>query len=156
MPQTTPTTATRSVFVYGVLCYDSILRGLLKRVPEKTPYCVDGYLARTIQLEAFAPFPVLLLDPEQSVDGFILHNLTTAELRILDRYESGEHNYYDRIALFTHNGNCIDYYQPTQRLLDDGDLGGPWMPQAHQDSYAKAYITEVVSVFFDSNPDLPC
>ncbi|MEH6650070.1 MAG: gamma-glutamylcyclotransferase family protein [Motiliproteus sp.] len=157
MLQKTPalTAAPRSVFVYGVLCFDSILLALLKRVPNKIPHRVDGYLARTIQLEEFAPFPVLLAAPEQSVDGFILHDLTAPELLVLDRYETGEHNYYDRVTLFTHQGCNIDYYQPTPRLLNDGSLGEPWVPQTHQDSYAKTYIADVISAFFDSNPDLP-
>lgn len=157
MPRETPssTEARCSIFVYGVLCFDSVLLALLKRVPKKTPRRVDGYRARTIQLETFAPFPVLLADPQQSVDGFILHDLTSTELLILDRYESGEHHYYDRVALFVYQGSNIGYYRPTQRLLDDGFLGEPWVPQTHLESYAETYITDVISDFFDSNPDLP-
>ncbi len=143
----------RSVFVYGVLCFDKVLIALLQRLPDKTQHRVDGHIARLFELDGWMPFPVLLQHPTQQVDGFVLRGLTTQDLAILDRFEAAGH-YYDRLPLLQLGDETVDYYKPTTKLLQDGTIGQAWQTEINQTLYAERYAEQVIPEFFASNPDL--
>lgn len=149
-PQSRP----RPIFVYGTLCFDKVLQALLQRIPSKTPHTLTGYCAKTIAVHDWNPFPVLIEDAQQQVQGYLLQGLTSVELQILDRFETAEYGYFERVPLFERHNDTIEYYRPTARLFCDGALGPDWDMETYQSAFADSYVEDTIPAFFHENPDL--
>ncbi len=138
------------LFVYGTLTFDLVLQALLGHVPEKVKLDVSDYYARTIHLEGWEDFPVLISKAGESVSGYVLKNLTAQDIARLDRYEFTDIGYYKRTIL----QDNIYYYQPAENLFAVGKLGNVWEMSKIDESLEAVYAEKVVPDFMAENMDL--
>ena len=73
-----------SLFVYGTLMVPEIVERLIHRVPRSVPATLPGYSRRLVKS---APYPGVVADPQDSVDGILYFEVSGDELQVLDRYE---------------------------------------------------------------------
>ncbi len=138
------------LFVYGTLTFDRVLQALLGHVPKKEKMHVSDYYARTIHLEGWEDFPVLLAQAGVRVSGYVLKNLTAQDIARLDRYEFTDIGYYKRTIL----QDNIYYYQPAENLFAVGKLGNVWEMNKIDASLETVYAEKVVPDFMAENMDL--
>jgi gamma-glutamylcyclotransferase (GGCT)/AIG2-like uncharacterized protein YtfP len=74
-----------ALFAYGTLQFTEVLRVLLDRVPEHTPGVVAGWRAAALAGRVYPG----LVPGDGVVAGLLITGLTSAELRLIDEYESG-------------------------------------------------------------------
>jgi gamma-glutamylcyclotransferase (GGCT)/AIG2-like uncharacterized protein YtfP len=72
-----------SLFVYGTLQDSTLVTALTGRRLRRRSATLDGYR----KVLAPGSYPYVVLDPEGTVDGFVLLDVDEATLRRLDRYE---------------------------------------------------------------------
>ncbi|CAL9133837.1 unnamed protein product [Musa textilis] len=82
-----------SVFVYGTLLADKVVRVLLKRVPPSSPAILHNYHRFSIKGRVY---PAILPVDCKKVAGEVLLGITDQELDILDSFEDVE---YERRAV---------------------------------------------------------
>ncbi|KAK2661139.1 hypothetical protein Ddye_007672 [Dipteronia dyeriana] len=82
-----------SVFVYGSLLADDVVRVLLKRVPESSSAVLNNYHRFSIKGRVY---PAILPLLNKKVTGKVLLGITDPELHILDVFEDVE---YQRTAV---------------------------------------------------------
>ena len=138
------------LFVYGTLTFDRVLQALLGHVPSKEKIEIDNFYARTIHLEGWEDFPVLLEEPGSKVPGYVLKDLNAQDLTRLDRYEFTEIGYYKRVLL----QDDIYYYQPDKNLFSVGTLGEVWEMNEVDKNLEAVYAEKVVPDFIAENMDL--
>ncbi len=143
-------TQTCDLFVYGTLTFDRVLQALLGHVPQKEKIEVQGYYARTIHLDGWEDFPVLLEEAGNKVPGYVLKDLNAQDLARLDRYEFTDIGYYKRVLL----QDNIYYYQPDKNLFAVGTLGEVWDMTEVDDTLEAVYAEKVVPDFKAENMDL--
>lgn len=141
---------TCDLFVYGTLTFDRVLHALLGHVPEKEKIEVQGYYARTIHLDGWEDFPVLLEESNNKVAGYVLKDLNDRDLKILDRYEFTDIGYYKRTLI----QSDVYYYQPADNLFSVGTLGEVWDMAEIDESLESVYAEKVVPDFKAENVDL--
>ncbi|MEU6192393.1 gamma-glutamylcyclotransferase family protein [Streptomyces sp. NPDC047061] len=73
------------LFCCGTLRFDAVLKGLLERIPHRTPASAPGY--RTAALEGRAYPGLVVRAVGGAAPGVVLTDLSNAEWRILDRFE---------------------------------------------------------------------
>jgi len=138
------------LFVYGTLTFDRVLQALLGHVPRKEKIEVQGFYARTIHLDGWEDFPVLLEESGSTVPGYVLKNLNAQDLARLDRYEFTDIGYYKRVVL---QGDLY-YYQPDKNLFSVGTLGNVWEMAEIDKNLESVYAEKVVPDFIAENRDL--
>jgi len=74
-----------ALFAYGTLQFAEVLRELLDRVPVHGPGAVAGWRAAALAGRVYPG----LVRADGEVTGMLLTGLTSAELRVIDEYESG-------------------------------------------------------------------
>ncbi|PSS11777.1 AIG2-like protein [Actinidia chinensis var. chinensis] len=77
-----------SVFVYGSLLADDVVRVLLKRVPESSPAVLNGFHRFSIKGRVY---PAILPLENKKVIGKVLSGITAPEIAILDTFEDVEY-----------------------------------------------------------------
>ncbi|XP_065019307.1 AIG2-like protein D isoform X2 [Musa acuminata AAA Group] len=82
-----------SVFVYGTLLADEVVRVLLKRVPPSSPAILHNYHRFSIKGRVY---PAILPIDCKNVAGEVLRGITDQELDVLDSFEDVE---YERRAV---------------------------------------------------------
>jgi hypothetical protein len=142
------------LFVYGTLAFDRVLHALLGHVPSKEPMLVKGYVARTIHLDGWAPFPVILTSSEHTVPGFVLKNLSEIDMVKLDRYEFVHSGFYVRKYISIKNAENVSFYEPAENLFKVGRLGEVWDVKTLDPLLESLYVDSVVPEFKLENPDL--
>jgi hypothetical protein len=147
-------TVKHDLFVYGTLAFDGVLQALLGHVPEKESISVSGYVARTIHLDGWDPFPVLLESPEHCVAGHILKGLSEVDFIKLDRYEFTEREYYFRKTLPIPGRENVLFYEPAKNLFALGELGDVWDTSSLDPSIEFTYVNSLVPKFKSENPDI--
>ncbi|MDX2554752.1 MULTISPECIES: gamma-glutamylcyclotransferase family protein [Streptomyces] len=86
------------LFCYGTLQFDDVLKGLLGRIPHRTPASAPGY--RTAALEGRV-YPGLVVRAfGGAAPGVVLTDLSNAEWRILDAFEDEQYD-LRKVALST-------------------------------------------------------
>ncbi len=141
---------TCDLFVYGTLTFDRVLQALLGHVPSKEKIEIDNFYARTIHLDGWEDFPVLLAEKGNKVPGYVLKDLNAQDLARLDRYEFTDIGYYKRVLL----QDNIYYYQPDKNLFAVGTLGEVWNMTEVDASLEGVYAEKVVPDFIAENMDL--
>ncbi len=142
------------LFVYGTLAFDGVLQALLGHVPDKEQVSVSGYVARTIHLEGWEPFPVLLESQEHCVAGHILKDLSETDFIKLDCYEFTDREYYFRKALIIEGRDNVYFYEPAVNLFALGQLGEVWDTSNLDPSIEFTYVNTLVPNFKKENPDI--
>ncbi|KAK3439700.1 hypothetical protein EUGRSUZ_C03983 [Eucalyptus grandis] len=80
--------ATVSVFVYGSLLVDDVVRALLNRVPPSSPALLPDFHRFSIKGRVY---PAILPLPKHTVSGKVLMGITVPELDMLDTFEDVEY-----------------------------------------------------------------
>lgn len=153
------------LFVYGTLTFDGVLKSLLGYVPQKEAVVVNGYYARTINLDGWEPFPVLMCDASRCVSGYVLKNLTAEDYKKLDCYEYLHQGYYirtllDAVAVTTPDGTQyqaeqgVIFYEPTDVLLSIGLLEQDWDVATLDPELESVYVNSVLPKFKNENPHI--
>ncbi|NJQ15541.1 gamma-glutamylcyclotransferase [Streptomyces bohaiensis] len=79
----------RSLFVYGTLQFESVLIGLLGRLPDRTAAAAPGWRAASLEGRAY---PGLVLAPGVTAEGFVLTDLGPREWLVIDAFEDDEYD----------------------------------------------------------------
>uniref|UniRef100_I1Q506 Putative gamma-glutamylcyclotransferase n=1 Tax=Oryza glaberrima TaxID=4538 RepID=I1Q506_ORYGL len=77
-----------SVFVYGSLMQDEVVRTIIKRVPPSSPALLPNYHRFNIKGRIY---PAILPVQSKKVAGKVITGVTDAELQILDEFEDVEY-----------------------------------------------------------------
>jgi len=83
-----------AMFAYGTLQFAEVLRALLDRVPVLTPGAVAGWRAAALAGRVYPG----LVQANGEVTGVLITGLTSAELHLIDEYESGPYE-LERLTL---------------------------------------------------------
>ncbi|KIY99608.1 AIG2-like protein [Monoraphidium neglectum] len=141
------------IFVYGTLMADEVLKLLLKRVPPSKPATLAGHRRYAIRGQVFPA--IVPAEPEASVRGKVLLQLTNKELEILDVYESEEY-FRAKVAPAFDDGTTVDadvyIWRDTYRdqLLPEG-----WDYEQFLGRDLESYLemtTEFMKEYFGSEP----
>ncbi|MFD9793748.1 gamma-glutamylcyclotransferase family protein [Streptomyces sp. NPDC059070] len=73
-----------TLFVYGTLQFDDVLRALLGRVPATRAATANGWRAAALKGRVY---PGLIPSGQQTASGLLLTDLSDTEWRILDNFE---------------------------------------------------------------------
>jgi gamma-glutamylcyclotransferase (GGCT)/AIG2-like uncharacterized protein YtfP len=94
----------RHVFVYGTLVDPRRLREVLGHTPrgEMLRARLRGYRRVTTAYE----YPFVVQDPDASVDGLLVMDLTPPELQLLDTYEDVAEGVYRRVPVEVEAWGC--------------------------------------------------
>ncbi|TYK31344.1 AIG2-like protein isoform X1 [Cucumis melo var. makuwa] len=82
-----------SVFVYGSLMADEVLRILLKRTPQSSDAVLNGYQRLSVKGRLY---PAIIPVTSKKVSGKIISGIKDSEMYLLDAYEDFE---YKRITV---------------------------------------------------------
>ncbi|XP_076894892.1 AIG2-like protein D [Bidens hawaiensis] len=127
----------RTVFVYGSLLADDVVRALLRRIPQNSPATLNGYHRFSIKGRVY---PAILPVENKKVTGRVLLDITAPELDILDKFEDYE---YERrlvdVSLLGSSG-ISPAYAYVWADKDDPDLYGEWDFEAWKESKMKDFV----------------
>ena len=79
-----------SLFVYGTLMAEEVIRPLIGRVPVRRVGTIFGFSRGCVRGEAFPA--VLRSGADDQVEGLLIEDLLPRELRALDYYASHRHS----------------------------------------------------------------
>lgn len=77
-----------TVFVYGTLMADDVLRALIKRVPKAAPALLPAHARYAARGRVY---PGMVPDPASSVRGRLLFDLDKSEMAVFDAFEGDEY-----------------------------------------------------------------
>uniref|UniRef100_A0A9I9E8S5 Putative gamma-glutamylcyclotransferase n=1 Tax=Cucumis melo TaxID=3656 RepID=A0A9I9E8S5_CUCME len=129
-----------TVFVYGSLMADEVLRILLKRTPQSSDALLNGYQRLSIKRRVY---PAIIPVDSKKVSGKILSGIKDFEMDILDAFEAVE---YKRITVE------VSLMDGLEKLLayayvwgneKDPNLYGDWDFEEWKRDYLEAYIKRV-------------
>ncbi|KAI3875610.1 hypothetical protein MKX03_001561 [Papaver bracteatum] len=128
----------KSVFVYGSLLADDVVRVLLNRVPQNSPAILDNFKRFSVK---GCVYPAILPVENTKVTGRVLLDLTDSELDILDTFEDYE---YERSIV---DVSLMDTLKTMQTYTyvwvnkNDPNLYGEWnfeeWQQLHKNEFLK-------------------
>ena len=119
-----------NLFVYGTLLFPEVLMAVLGRVPDRTPAVATGWRVAALPDRVY---PGLVPAPRGTAEGMVLGELTTAERRLLDVYESAE---YRLVAIELADGRSCHTY-----VWQDGVLDHDW----DRDAFAAHRLADYVA-----------
>ncbi|KAL8462144.1 hypothetical protein ACS0TY_033285 [Phlomoides rotata] len=112
-----------TIFVYGSLLVDDVVRVLLGRVPPSSPAILSHFQRFSIKGRVY---PAIVPAEDKKVTGKVLLGITPPELHILDEFEDVE---YERasINVFLKDGTeKLEAYTYVWENKTDPDLYGEW------------------------------
>ncbi|CAL9233791.1 unnamed protein product [Arabidopsis halleri] len=133
------TVAMHSVFVYGSLMADDVVRLLLNRIPQTASATLPDFHRFSIKGRVY---PAILPAKADKVTGKVLFGITDHELNVLDEFEDIEYEREDVQVLLT---DSSDEKLQTKTYVwakkDDPDLYGTWdfeeWKQLHMEGFLK-------------------
>ncbi|XP_038897447.1 AIG2-like protein D isoform X2 [Benincasa hispida] len=129
-----------SVFVYGSLMADEVLRILLKRTPQSSDAVLNGYQRLSIKGRVY---PAIIPVDSKKVSGKILSGIKNSEMDILDAFEDVE---YKRITVEVSSMDSLEkllVYAYVWGNEKDPDLYGDWDFEEWKRDHLEAYIKMV-------------
>ncbi|KAL8499498.1 hypothetical protein ACS0TY_022446 [Phlomoides rotata] len=112
-----------TIFVYGSLLADDVVRVLLDRVPPSSPAILPHFQRFSIKGRVY---PAIVPAEDKKVIGKVLLGITPPELHILDEFEDVE---YERasVNVFLKDGTeKLEAYTYVWENKTDPDLYGEW------------------------------
>jgi len=85
--------STRSIFVYGTLMAPEVVTTLLRRQPQATKACVEGYIRHPVINHVFPG--LIACSQSHKMTGILYQELSPQELKILDWFEDEEYTRID-------------------------------------------------------------
>ncbi|QUW78456.1 gamma-glutamylcyclotransferase [Streptomyces mirabilis] len=78
-----------ALFVYGTLQFETVLGGLIGRVPERQPTTTLGWRAAALEGRVY---PGLVSAPGSEARGLLLTGMSEREWRVLDAFEDDRYD----------------------------------------------------------------
>uniref|UniRef100_A0A1J3I6B2 Putative gamma-glutamylcyclotransferase n=1 Tax=Noccaea caerulescens TaxID=107243 RepID=A0A1J3I6B2_NOCCA len=132
------TVTMHSVFVYGSLMADDVVRLLLKRVPQTASAILPDFHRFSIKGRVY---PAILPAEADKVSGKVLFGITDDELYILDEFEDIEYTRENVQVLLTDTSEKLQTKTYVWANKDDPDLYGTWdfeeWKQLHMEGFLK-------------------
>ncbi|CAA7033072.1 unnamed protein product [Microthlaspi erraticum] len=132
------TVTMHSVFVYGSLMADDVVRLLLKRVPHTASAILPDFHRFSIKGRVY---PTILPAEADKVSGKVLFGITDDELYILDEFEDIEYTRENVQVLLTDSSEKLQTKTYVWANKDDPDLYGTWdfeeWKQLHMEGFLK-------------------
>ncbi|CAF2279207.1 hypothetical protein HID58_015487 [Brassica napus] len=130
--------AMHSVFVYGSLMADDVVRLLLNRVPPTSPGILPDFHRFSIKGRVY---PAILPAQADKVSGKVLFGITDDELYILDEFEDIEYERDNVNVFLTDSSEKLETKAYIWANKDDPDLYGTWdfeeWKQVHMEGFLK-------------------
>ncbi|TXG62400.1 hypothetical protein EZV62_013763 [Acer yangbiense] len=140
-----------SVFVYGSLLADDVVRVLLKRVPESSSAVLNNYHRFSIKGRVY---PAILPLLNKTVTGKVLLGITDPELHILDVFEDVEYQRTTVDVSLVDNADKLQAQAYVWSDKNDPNLYGDWNFQEWQGAHTKDFLKMTASFVeeLDMNP----
>ncbi|KAJ1260750.1 hypothetical protein BS78_10G256200 [Paspalum vaginatum] len=137
-PAPTAATGSHSVFVYGSLMADEVVRAILKRVPLAVPAVLQDYHRFNIKGRMY---PAILPVENKKVAGLVITGVTDEELQVLDAFEDVEYTRTRVEVSLTDSSEkmLVDAY--VWRNPEDPDLYGEWDFEEWKKLHLKDFLT---------------
>ncbi|GJR45920.1 AIG2-like protein D [Tanacetum coccineum] len=148
-------TSANTVFVYGSLLSDDVVRVLLNRIPRTAPAILNGYHRFSIKGRVY---PAIIPVENKKVTGRVLSGLSAMELDILDTYEAEEYDKRTVDVSLLDTSEVIQAYAYVWGNSTDPDLYGDWDFEDFKESKLKAYVEmtkDFVKELEDTTSSLP-
>ncbi|KAI7742529.1 hypothetical protein M8C21_031266 [Ambrosia artemisiifolia] len=140
----------RSVFVYGSLLADDVVRALLRRVPKNSPAILHGYHRFSIKGRVY---PAILPVENKKIIGRVLMDITAPELDILDKFEDYEYERRLVDVSLLDSSDVLQAYTYVWANNGDPDLYGEWDFEAWKESKMKDFLN--MTMEFAQAQELP-
>ncbi|KAL8504357.1 hypothetical protein ACS0TY_022906 [Phlomoides rotata] len=130
-----------TIFVYGSLLADDVVRVLLGRVPPSSPAILPHFQRFSIKGRVY---PAIVPGEDKKVTGKVLLGITPPELHILDEFEDVE---YERasVNVFLKDGTeKLEAYTYVWENKTDPDLYGEWDFEVSLHFIAKKYFVSII------------
>ncbi|VVB08881.1 unnamed protein product [Arabis nemorensis] len=132
------TVAMHSVFVYGSLMADDVVRLLLNRVPPTSSAILPDFHRFSIKGRVY---PAILPVQADKVHGKVLFGITDDELYLLDEFEDIEYERENVQVLLPDSSEKLETKTYVWAKKDDPDLYGTWefeeWKQLHMEGFLK-------------------
>ncbi|XP_023639347.1 AIG2-like protein D [Capsella rubella] len=132
------TVAMHSVFVYGSLMADDVVRLLLNRIPQTSSATLPDFHRFSIKGRVY---PAILPAKDDTVSGRVLFGITDHELYVLDEFEDTEYERQNVQVLLTDSSEKLLTKTYIWANKDDPDLFGTWdfeeWKQLHMEGFLK-------------------
>jgi len=119
------------LFAYGTLMFPEVRSALIGDAPTAEPVRLAGYGRHTVRHPDWLPFPALLAQDGEMVDGLLISALEPAARDTLDRFENVESGLYQKIVVtvdgFAGRSTTAVTYVAGDVLRPH--LSGPWDPE---------------------------
>ncbi|KAI3949604.1 hypothetical protein MKW98_020926 [Papaver atlanticum] len=112
-----------SVFVYGSLLADDVVKALLNRVPQNSPAILDNFKRFSIKGRVY---PAILPVENTKVAGRVLLDISDSELDTLDIFEDEEYERSTVDVSLTHTSKKVRSYTYVWVNKNDPNLYGEW------------------------------
>ncbi|XP_020155073.1 AIG2-like protein D isoform X1 [Aegilops tauschii subsp. strangulata] len=141
--------AAHSVFVYGTLMAEEVVRVLLGRVPPSSPALLPNQYVRACALRSTPPgrlsirgrvYPAILPVDGSKVPGKVWQGITDRELDVLDIFEDEEY-VRETVGISLADSADMIAYAYIWGNVDDPDLYGEWDFDEWKKVHLKDYIT---------------
>ncbi|XP_010417192.1 PREDICTED: AIG2-like protein A isoform X2 [Camelina sativa] len=117
----TTTVAMHSVFVYGSLMADDVVRLLLNRIPQTSSAILPDLFSIKGRV-----YPAIQPAKADTVSGRVLFGITDHELYVLDEFEDTEYERQNVQVLLTDSSEKLQTKTYIWANKDDPDLYGTW------------------------------
>ncbi|XP_076937316.1 AIG2-like protein D [Bidens hawaiensis] len=131
----------RSVFVYGSLLADDVVRALLRRIPQNSPATLNGYHRFSVKGRVY---PAILPVENKKVTGRVLLDITAPELDILDKFEDYEYGRELVDVSLLGSSDILPVYTYVWVNKEDPDLYGEWDFEAWKESKMRDFVNMTV------------
>ncbi|KAF7088644.1 hypothetical protein CFC21_091729 [Triticum aestivum] len=129
--------AAHSVFVYGTLMAEEVVRVLLGRVPPSSPALLPNHQRLSIRGRVY---PAILPVDGSKVPGKVWQGITDRELDVLDIFEDEEY-VRETVGISLADSADMIAYAYIWGNVDDPDLYGEWDFDEWKKVHLKDYIT---------------
>ncbi|CAL5060340.1 unnamed protein product [Urochloa decumbens] len=140
-PPAAAATGPHSVFVYGTLMAEEVVRVLLGRAPPSSPALLPGHRRFSLRGRVY---PAILPAPGYAVSGKVFMGLTNRELHVFDMFEDEE--YVKKTVEDTLEKSLA--YAYIWGNEGDPDLYGEWDYEEWRKVHLKDYL-EMTQEFMD-------
>ncbi|KAK3041536.1 hypothetical protein RJ639_002222 [Escallonia herrerae] len=126
-----------TVFVYGSLLADEVVRVLLKRIPLSSPAILNDYHRYSIKGRVY---PAIIPLEKKNVTGKVLLGITDPELDILDTFEDVEYERRSVVVSLVDSSEKVQAYTYVWANSTDPNLYGEWNFEEWKPLYMKDFI----------------
>ncbi|XP_051195162.1 AIG2-like protein D [Lolium perenne] len=130
--------AAHSVFVYGTLMSEEVVRVLLGRVPPSSPALLPNHQRFSIRGRVY---PAILPVDGNEVSGMVFKGITDGELDVLDIFEDEEYVRETVGVSLSDSSETMLAFAYIWGNVDDPDLYGEWDFDEWKKVHLKDYLT---------------